>query len=828
MAILLTVIILLESSCANEAEEPDQTDLLKSILTAVDAKERPDPAHQKSLFSKILSLEPTHPNWPTLMYLLGETYLSNNNNEDARSIFQKIANWAVNKSSNTYGNKWGGSGVATIALWRWLKLLEQNNSLDKVEIAEAIQVVAKIQGTRFFSGMVRPSGLFIALPKMEEDIARLIAQLALRIESDESRSLFSRYLALSYQPSEVFEADPFSQFQSEIDTDRLKWMSARRVLGMTTVAPTARSRSFNELDRIWNDTNISRHLRSQAAFDWAYFQRYSNKHKAKALRALKYVISESEDPTFLEEALYWRGEIRDRSLDMEDLTTRFPKGRRVDDAHKWLANAHFKAGRFKQAVQKFQELRELGISWNAFIDSAYLAPAIAYFWKGTDESISQADQILEQYLTKHRNGVYRVRSKFWRARIAETQQRLQESRDLFEQVIKESPYSFYAIRSQMHLDSGPDAARSVLPDPASKTQNHLQKSFRESRISFDKDNEIADLIGSRMDQRSDPYWNRLRLALASGLYKDLVDDWRHFKGRLDQITPTELEERNLVWKASLFLATRQDALAARDWSNNADDRIRLALAIGHYAQDWSVAIELVTLRARDPLAIRHDLENSDRYLVAAFPDISSLQGIKMRELLSENSWPVGGSEDLSKMIMYSVVRSESHFEPKAISHQGAIGLFQFIPSTFRALREEYKGFPNREASDNMAQYLFDPAKSFRLWKWQVTEAETHFNIAEKDQLVMALMKHHAGAGNVMKAIHMWHNGRTPRCSNVKCLEDAVRDLDDPNDVELWIDWISIFHPASSVFVRQCLASISLTDAMMNTNGGLGVRIDSEE
>ena len=93
--------------------------------------------------------------------------------------------------------------------------------------------------------------------------------------------------------------------------------------------------------------------------------------------------------------------------------------------------------------------------------------------------------------------------------------------------------------------------------------------------------------------------------------------------------------------------------------------------------------------------------------------------------------------DVSEAMVYAVIRSESDFESGAVSSQGAIGLMQILPDTFRWLTDEML-FEHLE--DGM---IYDPETNIRYGVFYLSYL---YDLYGDWQL--ALAAYNAGPGNV--------------------------------------------------------------------------------
>ena len=138
--------------------------------------------------------------------------------------------------------------------------------------------------------------------------------------------------------------------------------------------------------------------------------------------------------------------------------------------------------------------------------------------------------------------------------------------------------------------------------------------------------------------------------------------------------------------------------------------------------------------------------------------------------------------------MYAVMRNESQFYARAISSIGALGLFQFMPTTFEGLNKKWK-VTELNGPSSVVDYLLDPAHNINLWaRW----ANDDLKIPQQGEVDIGVMEHQAGAGNVKRWRRYW---------------DAMGA---PGDIEYRIETARF--PATRVFVRSVLADLAIADS----------------
>jgi soluble lytic murein transglycosylase-like protein len=397
--------------------------------------------------------------------------------------------------------------------------------------------------------------------------------------------------------------------------------------------------------------------------------------------------------------------------------------------------------------------------------------------RGTDADFKAADQLLASYMERYPDGVFRLRSLFWRGRIAERNNETPGARGFYQQVVDEAPYDYYGLRASMHLEDGASAMSMALPRPDSKTWARLREAYR-------RRGPDVELEGST------PYHDRLRTAERNGLYAQLlaIGDGlgKRFRNRLDNIPLQELDEQNLIPAAALLLALRQDALAARDSLLTADNQLRLAGFVGRKVSDWPTALEMTFVPADAPHQRVRELQNDLRFLATDYPGVNVLGELK--EALADAAWQIDGSAALSESLMYAVIRRESKYYAHAISAVGALGLFQIMPSTFETTPKCWTlGADGQKPTPT--SYLFDPIRNTQFWSCWVRRG---FEPRTRDDIALMVAKHHAGPDRVSEWMQRWKRRGIER------------------DLELQIDTYRF--PATSAFVRDVLSDVAIADA----------------
>jgi len=785
---MVLLLLLITASCklADKpvAVSPQQLAILFAKLQSADGT--PD---IQAVLDETRNTPRTDPNWPALTYLVGEAYLKLKDVERARAKFRDIAAWAASdQPAGPYKDGWGGSGLAAISMWRWLQILDtQGGTAEEVE--QALKVGAALQGTRLFAGMVR-ADLLPALPLVEESVTRLLAHVAWKAKRPEATALFLDFVSIDStgELDAIDELIEKSMLDEGLATrERLELFRSRRQLSLVKTEPL-KQRAAGKLRQLWENQNAPAEVRAEAGYEWANFSRQSKEKKTDVVAVLTSAFELAGGSGLIaEKALYRRGMVENSVAprrpdaffaDMNRLIESFPKGRLADEALYQVATEYLFGAQPDpdRAFSYFEKLRAFA-GKNDRLDSAYFLAALGLVDRGTDADFKAADRLLAGYVERFPDGVFRLRSLFWRGRIAERNRDAEAARRLFQQVVDEAPYDYYGLRASMHLEDGANAISMALPQPMSKTWARLREAYR-------KRGPDSELAGAT------PYHDRLRAAERSGLYAKVLaivnGIGKRFRNRLDNISLRELDEQNLIPAVALQLALRQDALAARDAILTVDNHLRLAAFLGRKVGDWPVAISMTLVPGIASHRRIIELQNDPRFLATVYPGLDVLDTLKGP--LADAAWQIDGSPAPSESLMYAIIRHESGYYSGAISPVGALGLFQIRPSTFDARPDCWKETEKGE-KPTATSYLFDPIRNTQFWSCWVRK---EFEPKTRESIPQALLRHHAGAGSVGEWMKSW-KGR------------AIE-----HDLELQIDTLRF--PATQVFVRSVLADVAIVDA----------------
>lgn len=152
-------------------------------------------------------------------------------------------------------------------------------------------------------------------------------------------------------------------------------------------------------------------------------------------------------------------------------------------------------------------------------------------------------------------------------------------------------------------------------------------------------------------------------------------------------------------------------------------------------------------------------------------------------------------------LLYGVVRWESRFSPAAVSREGALGLFQFLPSTFDELNKRWN-LQDDAHGGALEGYLSEPKASVELGaRWFGELVGRWSKGANAQRTVLAVMEHHAGR----EAVNVWLSRWTA----------AGREM----DVEYMLEGARI-RPTRN-YVKQVVATMAIARAarMFSQNDG---------
>ena len=674
----------------------------------------------------------SHPNYPTWQFLAGEQAVRQGDPHLALAHFGRLIRWAA---ANPYGDGRDGSAVTTAAIWRALTLAASLNPMNPGDAAEAdgvLQVLPELRKAPLIAGMTAPS-IAGSLARMEQEILRHGTILAWRL----GRRDLAQDLLLDRLPAGCLS--PLDAAEQEVLAAALasgKLTPERRDLinGLCYRQNGQPAQALPMLQSAAAGVDLQTALEARldlAALNTASIRTQTDFDAVAA--ELNAIVQLSKDPVLAQKALYRRAFLHLRQgpwnsrarfqAELAELAERYPTGTLADDALYRLALDREDAGESDEALAAYQRLRDFS-GTNDWLNLAHFKPAMLLIRLGGETNLQAASDLLRQLETRLPDGPLHPAARFWIGRIAEQLGNAPTAEASFRQVAAESPFDYYGIRAAMHLAAGPAATAMERPPQA------LEEAWR--RLA------TANPPAARLSASS-PYHRRLQAAVSSGLYAHLLGAAHrlaqaHPDTRLEQWLPDQLDSLGYLDAMVLLTAYRIDVQAAKDQPATPENRLELAAVIGFQAGDWAPAMRLVTGHD-DPPALRHAAQRDPHFPATAYPPV-------FREPLLA----AGAAHQVAPELLYAVMRNESLFNPDALSPRQALGLFQFIPDTFRTLDQRWHLLAQSGRSSREA-YLRDPAGSIELGaRWFKDEL-----LKRNDgQELFAIMEHNAGYPAVRK------------------------------------------------------------------------------
>ncbi|PCS21531.1 membrane-bound lytic murein transglycosylase MltC [Candidatus Enterovibrio escicola] len=123
--------------------------------------------------------------------------------------------------------------------------------------------------------------------------------------------------------------------------------------------------------------------------------------------------------------------------------------------------------------------------------------------------------------------------------------------------------------------------------------------------------------------------------------------------------------------------------------------------------------------------------------------------------------------DISEELIYSIIKTESSFNPYAVSWANAYGLMQVVPKT--AGRDVFK-LVKKLSGEPSPEYLFDPAKNIDMGTAYFYILKTRYLKDVRDPLskhYSMISAYNGGTGNALKAFH--HSNRKHAMNNLNRL-----------------------------------------------------------
>lgn len=690
---------------------------------------------QKDHLTALNRLNPDDPIWPLQMFLCGEVLRLRGETSDALKSYRSVSEWAA---KDPYRDGRGGSGIAIIALWRWLGIVREQ-IVSGSELTHLVEIYETLKNVPLSNGMLHPPkhGSFLStLPQIQEAIPREIAYLAHHLGQKE---VAGKYFLEYLQVASSSALDPVGRRimreipSSEISRDQVSLLWAKRLYALKKY-----DESLDILRRLTNSRDTR--VRPEAALYQAKIMRKRRAPRSEITALLTSAYHGTADAELAQKALYERALVNIRrgaekdtkayERDLLQLIREFPSGQLHDDALYQLAQYHQNKGEMADALTYYRHLRNFR-GKNDRIDSAHFYPAMTLYGKGGNQRIKEGVEILRELMRKRPAGPMRFNTQFWLGRFSEETGKSDPAERYFRQIIADAPFHYYAVRARMHLNMGNRAKYRLRPDK--KTRSELRNAFRESFV-------------DRNVSPSSAYHHRIKESLDTGLYKAALDAEKRIQrafptDRIEYLSLKRLDNR--IAGLGVLLSLRQDALTAKQINASSANMFQIAGSIGSTAGDWPFVMTMVML-AGEYYEEGNAPQRDRRYLATAYPAV-------FRNAVRKES----SRYKVPPEMVYSMMRRESRFSPTALSKSAAFGLFQFMPRTFQVLDSRWNLLES-SGTRSREEFLADPVRSVSLGaRWCSQELLRRYERYGERDILFAIMDHNAGSPSVREWIENW-------------------------------------------------------------------------
>ena len=700
------------SACAGDAH-PDATLHLLRAATSTEAGGEPVAL---GVFAE--QLDPRTPEWPIDAFLLAEAYLARDDVARAMALYRELIVWG---EADLYGDQWGGSGLTVVALWRYVDLVSGLPELNLADAGWLLDLDLSRFGDRRLGGAMFRFGFLDAIPQLEEDLLRKLARLADRIgRSDRAQSLFLDYLDIARSAELTAEDERLYEAIIEAGLASRAGLAARRATRLEALV------QLGAAERVWVgllDAPGAQDRAVAAANLAGLTSRLdrSAEGMARVADLVDLALANTSDADVAQQALLVRaatfirpGPRRDPAVfvrDLEELLDRYPSGRRADDALFQLAAFfHEESARrdgandadLDRSLEYFARLRSF-TGQNDWLNFAHFRPALALFARGGPRDLDRAAALLDSLDQRVPDGPLSRAAAFWRARIHAAAGRQERAAAMFSEIQAANDHDYYGIRSRMHLQRPDSAVGAAWPSAVISA---------EIRGEYERGVVPTSVAGDS------PYHDRLRRLAGSGMYAELLEIRRqiarsHSGTPLRALTIATLDREHVLAPLAVLLALRQDALAARDLSTGSEGELEIQALVSYNGDTPLATCMSVATFCRSSVATAGGNPNA---LKVHYPPVF--------EAPLRTSWEQVG---VPVELLYGVMRRESSLDPAAHSNADALGLFQFIPTTFEALDRAWNLLEG-SGVDSREQFLMTPDLNIGLGaRWFGEELLPHQN-----------------------------------------------------------------------------------------------------
>jgi soluble lytic murein transglycosylase-like protein len=703
--------------------------------------------------------------WPLYTFLLAEAHRRQGDAQRSLALHRTLIEWAA---SNPYGDGSGGSALATVSLWRVL-----SEPAPAAEDRARFDLAYAYWSNRgaLADGLFEAPPVIGALPKLRESILRGMIALAWSLgERRKAYTLAAEYVdaatdAIRDEPERSVLDEAFA---AGVLPRAKTWLAFGKRLDRLGKADAARELFRAALES--KDPDVAGDARLQLARELRDSR--GRPCVTPELRAqVDAVLATAASPDLVQCALIFRArrhlgrgcpiDLGGYESDLGRLMDAFPRARATFDALFTLADFHLDRyldgaddAALDRALDRFAMARRMVAGGDATgpeeellrspsvraqeqLGQAWFKPAIGLYLRGRAADRRQAAALLEELNALWPNGPLRDPARFWRGRLYAESGNAGAAAGQFQAILAQSPYDYYGIRARLRLQLGERARTTVALDDA--TAAALREAYARSRAR------------ASPAPAATPFGLRVNAAIAAGVYEAALGSRYvlrrdRFPGRmLEDLNPQELDTAGALVGVAVALALRGDALAAAERPATAENLAQVARRVsswpaqGWIQGDWPLAVVIAGARFA-PEAARARVQLEPDYLAAAYPPAYA-------EAIRSHA----ARASLPPSLLYAVIRTETVFDPAAESARGALGLFQFIPSTFRTLNARWKLVDARDPRAVEA-FLLTPDSNIALGaRWFREDLLPR----EDGDVLYALMAHNAGPAAVARWKEAW-------------------------------------------------------------------------
>lgn len=703
--------------------------------------------------------------WPIRTFLLAEALRARGARTEARALYRALLEQAGSGDPEV-----GSSPLAVFALWRLLDRAASDSEDNRAILNAGANYWQRSDPA--VRGLFEAPQVLGALPQLRDAILRgFIANSWALGDREQAYRWMAEYLGVAR--TTVFTATERQVLEDGarrgvISADSLLLGLAKRVYG---AGKSEEARTLFETLR----RSATHEVAMDARLQLAQFLRDPSGRSCATDRVrseVEAILALRPSPELAERALYFRSQrylqrncpkqLDRYQQDLDQLLRDFPQGRWTKSALSYLAADHldnyFDSGNdtsLELALRVYGQLRVLAQApahtrpedvagsttpqrVQELSEIAWLRPALALYARGRPGDRLRATELLEEMLTRWADSPLRLSARFWLARILAETGRPASASEQLQAIISDSPYDYFAIRARMTLQLGLQARTRIDLDPA-------------TRAALASGGVTRPPQQSKAAAARSPSRVRLAAVLEAGVYQRALDSYLSlrrdaFPGMRIEDTPLDaLDSAHRMVDVAIVMALRQEAVSAAEHSPEPSNRIEIALnmaswrSAGQVKGDWPIAVALSSARAL-PEPARRALQHEGTYLPAAYPPA-------YKDVIRKHA----AVRRVAPELLYAVIRTESIFNPAAESSSGALGLFQFLPGTFRYLNGKWRLIKKTDAQTEES-FLLTPDANIGLGaRWFTDEL-----LRKQDgNLLWALMAHNAGPGAVARWKTVW-------------------------------------------------------------------------